>query len=526
MQYRIQEASNILDLKTIISEHYEMDLEELFNLNHTELSDPMLVQNMDKCIEILRNIKRNNEKILIVGDYDCDGICATTILCKAFETCKLDYGFYIPNRLTEGYGLNTDIVQKAFDKGYKTIITVDNGVKACDAMKLIKEYGMQLIITDHHTFNEEDIDCTCFIHPFLNDDIFTNCSGAGMALQIARCMIPEDKDIVCYAALATIADCMNVTRENRNIILKGIEYLNNGCASPLHALKNKPQDLFDMKMMSFTIIPKINAMGRLSDIVNVNNAVRFLMLKDPNTILNVASQINKINQLRKEKTSEMEKVANSSLTQKPFEIITNKDYHEGIVGLLASRLASVHNRPFLVLTENEENYKGSIRSVEGFNLIEYFKNFNGFEKFGGHAQAAGVTIAKEKFNDLIDYIDHNEIHIDKTNQFIDCEKVDEIALSIKDVIDYMKLAPFGNGFEEINFYIENIQIQNQVSLSNGKYYKVVSSTGIEYLFFKSNLYSKIKEGMNVIGKISVSEFRGNVHVNVLVEDILEESENV
>ena len=128
MKYRINESSNIYDLKTVISEHYEMELNELDELNTVELSNPKTVTNIEKCLDILRDIKRKNQKILIVGDYDCDGICATTILATAFEKCKLNYGFYIPNRLTEGYGLNIDILKKAIDKGYQNIITVDNGV--------------------------------------------------------------------------------------------------------------------------------------------------------------------------------------------------------------------------------------------------------------------------------------------------------------------------------------------------------------------------------------------------------------
>ena len=524
MKYRINESSNIYDLKTILSEHYEMELEELNALDNIQLTDPNSVTNMKKCLEILRDIKRKNQKILIVGDYDCDGICATTILATAFEKCKLNYGFYIPNRLTEGYGLNVDILKKAIEKGYQNIITVDNGVKAFEAMQFAKENNLRLIITDHHTFEINEIDCDCFIHPFLNDDAFVNCSGAGIALQIARCMIPTDKDIVCYAALATIADCMPVTRENRNIIRKGIEYLNEGCSAPLHALKNKPQDKFDIKMMSYTIIPKINSMGRLCDVVNVNNAVRYLMLKDSNAIYNTASQINRINDLRKEKTSEMEKMA--ILENKPFEILTSPEYHEGIVGLLASRLANTYKKPFIVLSENDKNYKGSIRGIEGFHLIDYFKDFDGFEKFGGHAQAAGVTLPKHKINDLKEYVDSHHVEIHESNQIVDCELIDESACTTKDVQDYVNLAPFGLGFEEINFYIKNIQIKNKVTLANGKYYKVVSNHDIEYLFFKSDLFDHIQENMNVVGKLSISEFRGTKKVSMIVEAVLEDEDYV
>lgn len=524
MKYKINRSSNIYDLKTIISEHYEIELDELESLNHIELSNPKTVMNMDQCLNILRDIKRKNEKILIVGDYDCDGICATTILATAFEKCQLNYGFYIPNRLTEGYGLNVDILKKALVKGYQNIITVDNGVKAFEAMKFAKENHLRLIITDHHTFDLNDIECDCFIHPFLNDDSFYHCSGAGMALQIARCMIPDNKDIVCYAALAAIADCMPVTRENRNIIRKGIEYLNEGCAAPLHALKNKPQDKFDIKMMSYTIIPKINSMGRLCDVVNVNNAVRYLMLKDINKIYNTATQINKINELRKEKTSEMEKIA--VLENKPFELLSDKNYHEGIVGLLASKLSNTYKKPFIVLSENETNYKGSIRGIDGFHLIEYFKDFNGFEKFGGHAQAAGVTLSKEKYKELKEYLDTHPVEIQESNQIVECEQIDENALNIQDIQDYMNLAPFGIGFEEINFYIENINIKNKITLANGKYYKVVSNHDIEYLFFNSDLFDRINENMNVVGKLSISEFRGIKKMNMIVENILGEKDYV
>lgn len=516
---QIHKSSNIVDLKTIIMEHYQLNEDDLAALKDKEFSDPMQMKNMKKCIDILKRIKQNGEKILVCGDYDCDGICATTILCKAFKAAKMQYGFYIPDRLHEGYGLSVETLRKAKEKGYHNIITVDNGVKAHEAMEYAKENKMCLIISDHHTYEENEINCDCFLHPFLEKNAFTNCCGAGIALQIARCIIPNDREIVALAALATIADCMDVTLENRKIIQKGIEYLNAGACPPLHALKNKPQDVFEPMMMSYSIIPKINSMGRLSDCVNANNAVRFLMLEDVNVILDVAKQINEINTLRKKKTSEMEKIALSSLTDREFEILADESFHEGIVGLLASRLASAKKKPFLVLTKNQDFLKGSMRSVEGLNLVEYFKDFSGFEKFGGHAQAAGVTIKSEKLDDLKHYIETHPLVLEESQPIL-CEMVAEEALSIQKVMEYRQLEPFGNGFEEILFYIENIQIQNQIPLAQGKYQKVVSTGGIEYLFFKSNLLLKIHDHMKVTGHINLSEFRGNVRVNVIVDEIV------
>ncbi len=523
MLYNIHQANNIFDLNEIVKEHYHLSEEDLLKIKNDELSDPLLCTNMKICVDILKDIKKNNEKILICGDYDCDGICATAILCRAFEAVGIQYGFYIPDRMEEGYGLSLSAISKAYDKGYRNVISVDNGVRAVEAMKLIKEKNMRFILTDHHTFHEEDIHCDCFIHPFLKDDDFQKCCGAGMALQIARCLIPEDREIVALASLATIADCMDVTHENRRIIRKGIEYLNQGCLPALHALKNRPQDLFDMKMMAYTIIPKINSLGRMSDHVNANNAVRYLLLKDQNAIMNAAAQINQINELRKTKTMEMEKIANGEIKNKPFEVIAHSEFHEGIVGLVASRLAGSIHRPVAVLCEMENEFKGSMRSVEGFDLIDYFKDFSSFKTFGGHAQAAGISLKKENMKDFLDYLEsHEMIYQDEEKETL-CEWVDESALSIQSVMDYMKLAPFGNGFEEILFYFHNLQIKNITSLSNGKYYKAVSSSGLEFLLFKSSLGHKIKDHMNLIGKCTLNEYRGKTSVNIIIEDILEEN---
>lgn len=505
----------------LIKKHYKLDENTYQMLKVNDLSDPFQCTNMELCISLLRKIKENHEKILICGDYDCDGICATAILCKAFDQVGIEYGFYIPHRINEGYGLSLDTVEKAYQKGYQNIITVDNGVSSIEAMHYAKKHEMCFILTDHHKFNIENIECDCLIHPFLKEDVFKNCSGAGMALQVARCLIPNDKEIVALAAIALIADCMDVTLENRNIIRNGIDYLNQGCCPSLHALKNKPEDLFDMRMISYTIVPKINSMGRLADKVNANNAVRYLLLKDPIAIMNTASQINQVNELRKNMTSEMEKIANGEIKNVPFEVITSCDFHEGIVGLVASRMASSLHRPVLILSELENEYKGSMRSVEGFDIVQYFNEFDGFDAFGGHAQAAGVTIKKENLTSLLEYLQTHELHFENIEEMRECVKVDENICTIQDVFDYMELAPFGQGFEEITFYIENIQIQTKISLSNGKYYKVVSSRGIEYLFFKSNLIDRIHDSMNVIGKLKVNQFRGQYSVNMIVEDIIE-----
>lgn len=518
---------NLLDyqsssLHDIVKKHYQLDDQSFEELLDFTMSDPLDIQNMKECLQILQDIQRKKEKILICGDYDCDGICATAILCIAFEAIQLDYGFYIPHRIQEGYGLSVETLKKALEKGYTSIITVDNGVGCKDAMQFAKENKMRFILTDHHKYDMDNINCDCMIHPFLNDDAFKNCCGAGMALQVARCFIPDNKEIVALAAIATLADCMPVTQENRKIIKNGIDYLNDGCCPAIHALKNKPEDILDMKTITYSIIPKINSMGRLADKVNTNNAVRYLLLKDNNTILNVAAQINHLNDERKQMTSSMEKTALGEIENVPFEIICHKDFHEGIVGLVASKMASQFNRPFLILSELEDEYKGSMRSIEGFDLVDYFKEFDGFSSFGGHAQAAGVSLKKEKLQELKNYIQTHEMKIEDSEKTMDAVLVDEEMLSLQEVSEYLKIAPFGNGFEEINFYIDSIHIRQRIPLSNGRFMKIISYGGIEYLLFKSSLLEKVKEDMKVIGKLKISYFKGQYQVNVIVDEIIED----
>lgn len=524
MKIKIQQSSHPLDLKQSILEYYQITEKNYQDMISTcELSDPYECEGMETCIEILRHIKQNNEKILICGDYDCDGICATTILCKAFDEVGIQYGFYIPNRLTEGYGLQASTVRLGVSKGYRYFITVDNGVKAFDAIETIQELGAHLILTDHHSY-EQIPPCDVFIHPFTMSEKFQGLCGAGVALQIARCLIPHNKEIVCLAAIATIADCMKVTHENRAIIQLGIQYLNEGCCPPIHALKSTPQTILDQQSIAFQIVPKINTTGRLADLAVANNTVRYLLAKDSNLILDGARQITKINDLRKTKTGEMEKVARSYLDDHFFQVIAHDTFHEGIVGLVASRLSNVQSKPVMVLAENENDYKGSIRSVEGLNLLDFFRDFPKFKTFGGHAQAAGISIEKKDLEELKQYIYEKEGNIELVEAECTVLQVNEEACDIQSVLEYQKLSPFGYGFEEIVFYFDQVQIANVQSLSNGKHMKINSTSGIEYLFFnQKDLFESFqsKKIMNVYGKLRVSEFRGFCKVSVIVEGIEE-----
>lgn len=483
-----------------------------------QLVQPESIPCVAECKKILVDVLQKKEKILICGDYDADGICATTILMKAFTAAGFDVGFYIPDRLSEGYGLQASTVEKAYQKGYRYFITVDNGVKAYEAMKKIQEYQCHLILTDHHTYDENELVADCFVHPFIMEPNLRHLSGAGVALQIARLFLPNDCEIVALAAVATIADCMNLVGENRNIVSLGLQYLNQGCMPPLQMLKNKPEAVFDETLIAYQIAPKLNGTGRMADLAKANNTVRYLLLKDLRAILDGAAQINQINEIRKAKTSEMEKTAKKLMDESSFQVIADESFHEGIVGLVASRISNETEYPCAVLSKNKNLLKGSIRSIEGLNLMEFFKDFPYFEAFGGHAMAAGVTLKEENYKKFKQYIHEKEAFIQKKEAYKEVLVIDQKDCTIESVRSYLNCAPFGNGFEPICFALENVTIQQSIILQE-KHCKLICDQ-LEILFFnvKSSLSDLTQlEKINVYGRLSLSEFRGKTSVNLIAE---------
>ena len=291
-------CSKVLAAKGLEDDQIEALLEE------PVLADPFSATGMNEVIQRLYKAKLSHEKVLVCGDYDADGICSTAILVDAFRAYGIDCGFYIPNRLKEGYGLHPNTVQLAKDKGYGLLITVDNGVKATEALQLAKELQLDVIVTDHHNM-DEPVECLYLLHPFLMGERFSTLSGAGVALEIARALIGDKKEHVVLACVAAIADVMSLTQETRAIVKLGIQYLKQGVCLPIRMLANDRYPKWDEVLIAFQIVPKLNVTGRLADMVNVNNTVRYLLLTSEVEIMNVAKQITNLNDKRKEMSSEM-----------------------------------------------------------------------------------------------------------------------------------------------------------------------------------------------------------------------------
>ncbi|MDD6675620.1 MAG: DHH family phosphoesterase, partial [Lactimicrobium massiliense] len=283
--------------------HSQLDDAQMKDL----LGDDALTTSKAECVKAacdrLLKAKDQNEKVFVGGDYDADGICATTIMKKTLDLLGITNGYYIPDRLKEGYGLSAHTVQLAKQKGYSLIITVDNGVKAHEAIQAAHDLGMEIIITDHHTIDEE-VGADILVHPTLMEEQYKTLSGAGVALEISRNLIGNDEMLNSIACVAAIGDVMPLWHETRRIVKRGIHNLSQGIPASVCALFNG-RGRVDETAIAFQIVPKLNAVGRMNDDSNVNTVVPFLLSENRAVIADYARQLNDVNRARQNISARM-----------------------------------------------------------------------------------------------------------------------------------------------------------------------------------------------------------------------------
>lgn len=486
------------------------------------LSNPFDAIGIIEIVDRFKKAKEMNEKVLVCGDYDADGICATAILYQALQKYGITCGYYIPNRFKEGYGLNANTVHLAKEKGYSLLITVDNGVKSFEAAALASELDIELIITDHHSY--EDLPShSLFLHPQLMGDHFIGMSGAGLSLMMSRALIGEDKLATILAGVATIGDVMPLWNENRSIVRFAIQYLKEGHGKSIQRLLKRGSD-WDETTISFQVVPKLNVTGRLSDIANANITVRYLLSNDENEIIKCAKQIEELNELRKIKSEEMSRKAYSMVDPKySFQVIYDEDFHEGLVGLVAGKLANELHKTVMILTRKEDELRGSIRSMGDVDLRDFFDPCKElFHAYGGHKKAAGVGFAKDQLKSIRDFVneamDKLEVQEDIIIDYIgvDFNKIDQ-----KEVISLRELAPFGEGFRLPIFAIKQSDDMKMKSMSSGKHLKWENEM-VDILYFNQGKMMpelKMRKDMTFFGSLSLSTFMNRTKINMIVQDI-------
>lgn len=402
--------------------HAEAEIEQFLKPSLENLHDPFLLHDMEKATGRILSAIEQGENILIYGDYDADGMTAASVMKSALDELGAEAQVYLPNRFTDGYGPNLDVYQYYIkNENINLIITVDNGVAGLEAITWAQENGVDVIVTDHHSIPDQLPPAYAIVHPEHPDSQypFKYLAGVGVAFKVACALLEyAPSEMLDLVAIGTIADMVSLTDENRILVAHGLKVLAQTERAGLQELMKYAGVDFDKiteETVGFQIAPRLNALGRLDD---PNPAIELLTGWDEDEAHEIAKMIDQKNSERKEIVEKIHNEALSMLTDEPVQILYHKDWHKGVLGIVAGRLLEAIHKPVIMLAQEDGILRGSARSIENFDI---FKALNAhrelFIAFGGHKQAAGMTLSLENVEAvkkaMIDYIVDNHLDMSK-----------------------------------------------------------------------------------------------------------------
>ncbi len=549
-------------------ETYE-EMEEYLHPTLDNFPDPHLFADMDKACNLLKTAIEAGTKIRVVGDYDVDGIMSTYILTNSIRRVGGDVDYAVPHRMIDGYGINPDMVQQAYDDGIRFIITCDNGIAASDAVDLAKSLGMTFVVTDHHEvpFIEYDGDriqqlpkADAVVDPKRDDCQypFKGICGAQVAWKVAEVLyqlmgIPagEAECFLQFAAIATVCDVMELKGENRATVYHGMKAIESTTNIGLNALLARAElkgKAINCYHLGFVIGPCLNASGRLD---TASRAIELLMETDSAKALAAANELVELNTQRKAMTQNgidtaIDLIENSDINKDRVLVLYLPDLHESLAGIVAGRIRERYNKPVLVITDAEDGAKGSGRSIPAYNMFEELTAVKDvFTKFGGHPMAAGVSLEKNRIDELRQRLNANCTLTDDDMQEIikiDCPMpLSYISEGLVDELDL--LAPFGTGNSKPLFALKDVGL-NRLSYMGkaGQYLRLNLQTenggnmtglmfrGVEE--FENNIIEKYDEEtwqnlfsgkadgtvIDIIYEPSINEYRGTRSLQVIIEN--------
>lgn len=492
--------------------------------------DFSLFLDADLVLDRIQEALDTDEKICIYGDYDCDGILATAILVQTFLELGKKVGYHIPNRFEDGYGLNKERVQQMYEKGYTLLITVDNGIKAYEAIDLANELGIDVIVIDHHDYDELP-DACAIIHTKMSPDYpFKEICGGFLAYKLASQLLGRhDKYLFSLAAITTISDMMPLVDENKSLVARGLQFMSEGKYLQLELLLGENQK-YNTTSIGFNIAPKINSFGRLPELVNPNHLVRyFLKNVDQKFAIQIAGYAKRINSKRQSLTNEQYKAILENTSQEEFLYCYDQEVHEGIVGLIAGKYTHEFQKPSFVMKYDENNgvYRGSARSVENIPLNQIFDDLKDyFVQYGGHALAGGFQVSKGNVLKLKDALqNYLTTHTFSNEKSIQGIQIDLNELSLPAVKELELLEPYGQCNEEMKFVIQDITQFTSRSLSNGKHLRFdipLSKGNLQALYFNcSNKIDELKQKktISLIGTLKINKYLNTESINMIIEDM-------
>lgn len=503
------------------------------------LLDPFLMTDMDKAAGRVGLAMSRSEKIAVFGDYDVDGITATCLLTDFLRRHGADVVSYIPGRLEEGYGLNPIAIHQLHAEGVKLIVTVDCGITAVSEAELCKQLGIDLVITDHHECKQTLPAAVAVVDPHRCDGGYPhkNLSGVGVAFKLASALcgsqetvLEEYADMVC---LGTVADVMPLQGENRVFVARGLESLAHtkrpGIAALMAECGCAPETV-SASSIGFMLAPRINAAGRMGQI---DLAVELFLTDDPDKAAEAARGLCELNRQRQAVESEIYRQAVSMLPMgKPPEaiVLADESWHQGVVGIVASRIAEEYACPTFLICLDGEHGKASSRSHGGFNLFASLSALSPLlESYGGHELAAGFTISRANIPEFRRQIcalaaQYYTDDVPRTVLDVDCAVSPEL-LTLHNVDSLQMLEPCGNGCPKPVLMMKNLTIDRISMVGGGRHMRLRLCSGHTYLnaiYFSANPQTvSIQPGdlVDVAFTPQVNEFRGTRTVQMNVIDI-------
>ena len=534
-EYNISEnIAKILDSRGI---NKIEEVKKYFSDDYEEGYDPFLMHDMKRAVERINNAIENEEKILVYGDYDADGITSTVLLVETLVSLGADVSSYIPNRFEEGYGPNKDAFSKIIKSGISLIITVDNGIAGVDEVELANSLGCDVIITDHHKIQDEIPKAYAVIHPEHPEGQypFGKLAGVGVAFKLAHALLEIYPDFLLdLVAIGTVADMVSLTDENRIFVKQGIELLNEDPRigiKMLLELSNITTNI-DEQTIGFYIAPKLNSIGRMD---SAKVGLSFLMAEDASVAKSLAEQIEEYNVQRKEVTENIvkdviETIENSDIKNKSV-IMVSGDYHEGVLGIVASNIAEKYQRPVLIMNNKEGILKGSARSVFEFNIYTAINKIGDkFIAYGGHTLAAGFSFDEQNFkeiektlcNEFDEYKNNNELKSTKNIDIV--SSLEEVSYQFLNSLEVLK--PFGMDFEKPNILLENAKVIEKVYFGADKQYlrlTIADEVGnLECISFKDNMIFKdinVNDTIDLLCTLDKNYFNGRTKLQAHIIDM-------
>lgn len=491
---------------------------DLFGLSEDALNDPYLFRDMQIAIDRIMKAIKKKEKILVYGDYDVDGITSTFVVYSIIKDLGGDIDYDIPNRFIDGYGLSPSKAFEIVNDEYNLVITVDNGIKSVKEAKILKENDVDLIITDHHEQEDGLPDAFAIIHTCIGEYPFKPLAGVGVAFKLGQALIGDEAlEYIDIVSLGTIADMMPLIEENRAIVNMGLKKLkhssNIGLAKLIDFL-----DVFNPSVsdVQYKIAPRINSCGRMK---SAKIAVELLRSKDNSQAIAHIKEIEENNNKRKKLTKVLYQEALNNLDLSNDAIIIHSPrMHEGVIGIVASRLSNEYSKVSVVLKEEEYTYKGSIRSYGDADVISVLSQLKDILiRHGGHASAAGLEFKKEyleefkrRFNDLLPTALRNEGPIAEA-------RVDIIKLGMDQIVDLDQY-----DLKDAVFVFENIYPQSKY-LIRGEHTKLIIDNETEAIFFSNKaLHQKLykNQSVDLLGRLDLNTFRGRSKKQILIDDYI------